>query len=84
MHKNSGASMLRPCDCRYIVFAGRVPGAIEAVWSPHQKLVLREFRGPEAGKYVVEVNNTGYQVLIDLREDRIPHQTEMFPPEIGI
>jgi spermidine synthase len=48
-------------------FAGRVPGSLRVIWSPYQKLVVSK-SDPEkgqAGDYLVTVNNTGYQVMID-------------------
>jgi spermidine synthase len=47
-------------------------GAIETVWSPYQKLALYpgedawQDLGLRAGEYHVEVNNTGYQLMLDL------------------
>ena len=44
-------------------------GATQAVWSPYQKLVLHHVANNHpgwAGEYLVEVNNTGYQGMIDL------------------
>ncbi len=49
-------------------FAGIEQGAMEVVWSPYQKLTLREANPQqgELGKYRVSVNNIRYQELIDL------------------
>jgi hypothetical protein len=54
-------------------FAGRVPGALAVAWSPYQKLVLtaanaEQSTTPVPGEYIVTVNNTGYQTMIDLNE----------------
>lgn len=45
-------------------------GAIQALWSPYQKLVLWESkRLPQAvGDYTLMVNNTGYQVMLNLAD----------------
>lgn len=46
-------------------------GAVENVWSPYQKLTLLDARPMQTDfgvplRYFLEVNNTGYQVLIDM------------------
>jgi SAM-dependent methyltransferase len=55
--------------------AGRQPQAEEVVWSPYQKLALYHSsanRNPVlAGDYLIEVNNVGYQGMIDLRPEKI-------------
>jgi len=54
-----------------VLLAQRSTGAIETVWSPYQKLELVEF-GPEGtpvvptARYQVHVNNSGYQLILDL------------------
>lgn len=53
------------------VVAQKSSGATQTIWSPYQKLELfdtaRESRGfGPTTKYVVYVNNTGYQSLLDL------------------
>jgi hypothetical protein len=65
-------------------FAGRVPGALELVWSPYQKLVLRATtHGREIGDYIITVNNTGYQMMADLRESRPTVAGNYYPPEFN-
>jgi spermidine synthase len=60
------------------VFAGRDPVASEVVWSPYQKLSLGP---PDAlAKRAVRVNNTGYQVLIDLADAQVRAHPETYPP----
>ena len=51
-------------------FAGRVPGSLQVVWSPYQKLVVQELDEGEgkATEYVITVNNTGYQAISDLSD----------------
>lgn len=48
-------------------------GAVRTVWSPYQKLTIydRELFTPVPefpGKYLITVNNVGYQAIIDLRD----------------
>lgn len=67
--------------------AGIEPGAIETRWSPYQKLVLWQTRPGETGlygigKYLVTVNNAGYQGMIDLSEKNVAAHPEVFPPEM--
>jgi len=63
-------------------FAGQTPGALEVVWSPYQKLVVHESQGDEIGKYVVEVNNSSYQDIMDLSDQYISANPERFPAEM--
>jgi len=60
------------CFCLLVAswFAGIEAGSLEVVWSPYQKLVLRETKPEkgEAGKYLVNVNNVRYQEMVDLTE----------------
>src|SRR6185503_6560566 len=52
-------------------FASQVPGALKVIWSPYQKLVVRESQANEIGKYIVEVNNSSYQDIMDLSDQYI-------------
>ncbi len=71
-----------------LVAAGRYDSAaVETVWSPYQKLSLIDLekageRYSFPGDYLVEVNNTGYQLLLDLAHDPQPRTTE--PPRLGL
>jgi spermidine synthase len=56
--------------------AGRSPEADEVVWSPYQKLELTQ----EGQR--IEVNNTGYQVLLDLSGDHTRANPRHYPPEM--
>lgn len=49
-------------------FAGRVPGSVDVVWSPYQKLVTEQLDQVEGkgSEYLITVNNTGFQVMSDL------------------
>jgi len=93
-------------------FAGKNPG-LETVWSPYQKLVVKDPRMPEPGHmkmgrnlfnlvlpgvaqkepesleqagtwgdYVLTVNNTGYQGLLNLNTDYVASHPQLFPPEM--
>lgn len=65
-------------------FAGQEWGALEVIWSPYQKLVVNESVPGEGqvGKYLVTVNNTGYQVMLDLRLPHLSADPQRFPPEM--
>lgn len=65
-------------------FAGLVPGALDVTWSPYQKLVVEKATQQNpVGNYLVTVNNTGYQVMIDLGESHTLSNPEKFPPELN-
>ena len=63
-------------------FASQVPGAQNVIWSPYQKLVVRESRADEAGKYIVEVNNNSYQDILDLSDQYTSANPQIFPSNI--
>ncbi|HEV3165182.1 MAG TPA: hypothetical protein VGZ22_14240 [Isosphaeraceae bacterium] len=61
--------------------AGFDPDAIEVRWSPYQKLAVR--RGsPDPHEVVVNVNNIGYQVMLDLSDEHVAFYPERYPPEM--
>ncbi len=64
-------------------FAGQAPGALRVIWSPYQKLVVsrsdRDQR--EVGDYLITVNNTGYQVMLDPAKADT-NDPDMYPPEM--
>lgn len=67
--------------------AGVEGGAMDVAWSPYQKLVLRR-SNPEAGEigeYIIDVNNAGYQAMVDLDIGRTKKRSaadpQLFPPE---
>lgn len=66
-------------------FAGRDGSAIETVWSPYQKLVLFKPTGQAAyaGDYAISVNNSAYQAIIDLSDERVASQPERFSPRLA-
>ena len=64
-------------------FASRVPNSIDVVWSPYQKLVVRDSIGSEVGEYIVTVNNAGYQGLINLDKAYVQTHPEIYPPEFS-
>lgn len=61
------------------ICCGWVPGSLEVIWSPYQKLVLREAEKREVGEYVVTVNNTGYQAMINLSSSHTQKHPDLFP-----
>jgi len=65
-------------------FAGLEPGALKVTWSPYQKLVLkqRDNKSEMLGNYLVNVNNTSYQEMIDLSESNVKSDPRRFPPEM--
>src|SRR5262249_45362761 len=68
--------------------AGRETGAIEVLRSPSQKLALRHVTpdspgpngriGDDVGIYRINVNNVGYQGIIDLRPEKVRQHPEKF------
>ncbi|WP_157665188.1 spermine/spermidine synthase domain-containing protein [Mariniblastus fucicola] len=52
--------------------------SIETVWSPYQKLTLSTEQHPTLeGKYLINVNNCGYQGIIDLSDDAVAASTRI-------
>lgn len=54
--------------------AGRAPGVMETHWSPYQKLVLMPITDPverQWGDLLINVNNVGYQGMVDLSEEAV-------------
>jgi spermidine synthase len=62
--------------------AGQAPRALKVIWSPYQKLVVRESQANWLGDYYIEVNNIGYQVIIDLSDGRVSAEPKKFAPEL--
>jgi spermidine synthase len=66
-------------------FAGRVPGSVQVVWSPYQKLVTEKL-DPVEGKgseYLITVNNTGFQVMSDLSDSGTDSNAGDYAPPSG-
>jgi spermidine synthase len=64
-------------------FAGLVPGMLDVIWSPYQKLVVEKVTQQDGvGSYRVTVNNTGYQAMIDLSESHTLSDRDKFPFEL--
>ncbi len=65
-------------------FAGQQPGALESLWSPYQKLVL--FKPSEkaaySGDYAISVNNSAYQAIIDLSDEKVDANPDRFPSKL--
>lgn len=61
----------------------RAPDARFVRWSPYQKLALYELPGDSeaVGKYIVNVNNAGYQGMLDLRPESIRGNPKRYDPE---
>ncbi|MFQ5679076.1 MAG: methyltransferase domain-containing protein, partial [Gemmatimonadota bacterium] len=64
-------------------FTTEAPHARETVWSPYQKLALY---GPDSGGvgplgYTIEVNNVGYQAILDLRPETVATTPDIHPAE---
>ena len=64
-------------------FAGK-DSSLEVLWSPYQKLVLKESdpREEGLGKYMLTVNNTGYQAMLDLSDRHTQSHPADFPLEM--
>ncbi len=62
-------------------FASQVSGALDVMWSPYQKLVVQESLADEIGQYVINVNNVGYQAMVDLSDEHVLADPVTFPPE---
>jgi spermidine synthase len=63
-------------------FASQTANSDETIWSPYQKLSIRQSQGFEVGEKIVTVNNVGYQGLIDLSRSNVETHPEKFPPEM--
>lgn len=63
-------------------FASLVPGSRDVIWSPYQKLVVRETEENWLGDYHVDVNNTGYQAIIDLSDARVSSEPHRFDQQL--
>ena len=64
-------------------FASRVPDVMDVIWSPYQKLVVRQSRADEIGTYQIEVNNASYQEIMDLSRAYVSAHPEKFPPQLN-
>ena len=64
-------------------FASQAPDALDVIWSPYQKLVVRKSEPHWLGDYQIDVNNAGYQAIIDLSKARIASEPERFSPELS-
>jgi SAM-dependent methyltransferase len=63
-------------------FLGRQGGGALTVWSPYQKLAVSPFapRGEVCGE-IINVNNAGYQLLLDFDPERMASAPELYPPD---
>ncbi len=79
----AGAAIAAVVLCSWL--AGTMPSAKEVVWSPYQKLVVYEIGSPRKQDkvYQINVNNTGYQAMLNLSEDFTKSLPEYFDPEMN-
>jgi len=63
-------------------FSSQTPGALDSIWSPYQKLVVREPQSSEIGSYIIDVNNVSYQEIIDLSHANVSANPKIFHPEL--
>ena len=69
------------------LLAGWEPGYTETHWSPYQKLSVRpvDLDNPQSddiGAYRINVNNTNYQEIIDLRPETLNARPDLFQPDL--
>jgi predicted membrane-bound spermidine synthase len=62
--------------------AGQEVGTTEVVWSPYQKLSVLKPANTFGGKYIISVNNAGYQGLIDQVEASSAQDPTLYPPNM--
>jgi len=83
LNKNKGINFIFVVTIMVLAwFSSQTPGAINTIWSPYQKLVLRNPHANEIGEYIIDVNNIGYQEIIDLSPAHISANPKTFPPEL--
>ncbi|MHB9032649.1 MAG: spermine/spermidine synthase domain-containing protein [Anaerolineae bacterium] len=65
--------------------AGMEPGAIAVKWSPYQKLVVKVPNRSlgNIGKYIISVNNAGYQMIDDLRSSNTSTDPSYYPADMA-
>ncbi len=66
-------------------FAGQQSGSLSVVWSPYQKLALYEVDIPavKGNLYQINVNNTGYQLMLNLEESYTKSHPDYYRPEMS-
>lgn len=69
------------------IMAGRDPGYPETHWSPYQKLSVGpvDLNNPdpaEIGVYRINVNNSNYQEMIDLRPETVTARPDLYPEKL--
>jgi spermidine synthase len=66
--------------------ASSEPGAIETTWSPYQKLALRDSGGRNMSwdGLFIEVNNVGYQEMLDLSWQGVRNNPQIDPGMYGL
>jgi len=65
-------------------FIGVAPNTIKLVWSPYQKLAVSEAQriNNVIDKYQILVNNSGYQILVNLSEAHTSANPDFYPPQM--
>ena len=71
----------------FAIVLGRSAGALDVVWSPYQKLILRSSTGNDArigaiGQFHIDVNNTDYQEILNLSPTRQARDRQHQPEEM--
>jgi predicted membrane-bound spermidine synthase len=64
-------------------FVSRVPGALDVIWSPYQKLEVWKSEPNWLGDYQIHVNNSGYQVITDLSDENVSSKPGKFSPQLN-
>src|SRR6266487_768 len=64
-------------------FASQVPGSLKVIWSPYQKLSVWENSSSDPGDIRIDVNNIGYQAIIDLSNKRVSADSQKFLPNLN-
>jgi predicted membrane-bound spermidine synthase len=64
-------------------FVSQVPGALEVIWSPYQKLEAWKSEPNWLGDFQIHVNNSGYQVITDLGEAHVSSKPGKFSPQLN-
>jgi spermidine synthase len=61
---------------------GRMPAGGTTVWSPYQKLSAAPFAsGGRVCGEIIDVNNAGYQLLLDLDPERMARAPDVYPAD---
>jgi spermidine synthase len=64
-------------------FVSQVPGALNVIWSPYQKLEVWKSEPNWLGDFQIHVNNSGYQVITDLSQARVSSEPNKFSQQVA-